>query len=1102
MNAMSFKKGKLHLEIVLIVLFRFGITTCQVNLRDTDQIMKTDSLQYDCLNYYVNREKLVYQLLSDVIHEVIPYCFRPANEFDRSPETFVNPLHKKISFEELRSTNVTSQQLLLWSNPIVVAERYQFYLNEWNVSLNEYVYNCTGPWFGLRCQYSFEFGESMSFNLIVKASFFGRKFSSIASGMMVQMPCYVLIECHRNGEFWCLDWREVCDGNVDCYDEGLDEESCFDMELNECKEDEYRCHNGLCISNDLWEEGEGDADCLDRSDEVLDTSYINFCFQDPTFRCEEHSCRPNGYTFPCGDGQCVRKFDKCSNGRHVLLLESMIAKGNLTSECWTAMVCLTKLVDQVSGSSCQRLIMNNSASEFLKQCDPFFQFPVIPVHSFHVRFFYKNSHLKSNSSELYLPDYICYDQQLCDFIIPDLVHEHLTCLQKHELLKKLEHIQKPWINIMVAIEVYFRRCLTSRVTFHNKIQCDDHPSLYPCRNSSKCISKHRIMDRKPDCFLIDDERYENSCLLNHSYRVQCRNSTKCWSPLLKSEVCQLEGELSKKDISFQRFCNGIKEHFFHDSNGKKQTDETGCEDWCDNMYARCDGYWSCSDGRDENNCTRTKCHSGTYACISPVNYTVICLPPERVNDENEINCLGAADEQQHCRNFFPPSEFSYRFRCSNSDSCLKSIELCDNKPDCPFNYDEEFCKNISFTCDKSLTYNRSEIEQVLCGLSEAENDKIQYFSLHTSSNYPSLEKNIFNEVIDWPRERDPIVSANISSFENNSWTWYCNRGLVVRTLIGNNSYHNTCMCPPSYYGHLCQYQNERISLTLRLSSIDRHATYDIIIMLIDDTDEQQRIDAYDQFVYIAKESCSIKLNRYLLFSTRGKNISKNYSVRIDAFEKNRMTYVGSWHFPITFLFLPVNRLAVSMVLSNDLIHPSSNCLINCNNGECMKYLNKGKYFCRCYPNWSGSQCNVPINCQTCSSSSICVGSANNRSICVCPLDKFGTQCLLTSTCPINACQNYGKCVPADVSIPESDYTCICSDRFFGRNCQYLKFKLDVSLNDIHIPPYLVAYFFTLSNKSKSVTTITLRKLTLFQHIVTFHISVPFHMVIIQAIDRY
>ena len=109
---------------------------------------------------------------------------------------------------------------------------------------------------------------------------------------------------------------------------------------------------------------------------------------------------------------------------------------------------------------------------------------------------------------------------------------------------------------------------------------------------------------------------------------------------------------------------------------------------------------------------------------------------------------------------------------------------------------------------------------------------------------------------------------------------------------------------------------------------------------------------------------------------------------------------------------------------------------------------------------------------------------------------------LTTTCPANACQNNGQCVPADLSIPGSNYTCICPDQFFGTNCQYSKLKLDVSLADIQIPSYLVAYFFTLSNTSQPINTILLRKLTLFQHVVTFYISVPFHLVIVQALDKF
>jgi hypothetical protein len=92
--------------------------------------------------------------------------------------------------------------------------------------------------------------------------------------MIVQIPCYVLLEYHCDERFWCLDWRGVCDGAIDCFDEGLDEKFCFEMEINECGENEYRCHNGLCIPQEFWEEDKGDADCLDRSDEVPDALYI------------------------------------------------------------------------------------------------------------------------------------------------------------------------------------------------------------------------------------------------------------------------------------------------------------------------------------------------------------------------------------------------------------------------------------------------------------------------------------------------------------------------------------------------------------------------------------------------------------------------------------------------------------------------------------------------------------------------------------------------------------------------------------------------------------------------------------------------------------
>ncbi|CAF0733814.1 unnamed protein product [Adineta steineri] len=1064
--------------------------------------MKINSLQYDCLNYHIYYEKPSAQELLDVIDEVIPYCFRPENRHERLLENSIDLSSQKLSFEQLRLQSITSLQLLSWSVSIDIAQRYEFYLSMLDTSLNEEFYNCTEPWFGSRCQYSFGFHEQISFTQIVEAMFHGRLSYFESLDTIIQVPCYVLLKCHRNGEPWCLDWREVCNGIIDCFDEGSDEEYCFDMEINECEENEYRCHNGLCISGELWEDGVGDADCLDRSDQVLDLMYKDFCFQDPTFHCEEHSCRPDGGAFACGDGQCVETFSMCENGRHLLLIDSVKSKGSLKDECWITMVCLTELDTEVDGNSCEIWLMNISIDAIHEECNSFFQFPTVPIHAPHIRLFYEKFHLNRSIKEFFFPDYICYDQQLCQFMKPDLVRENLTCLDVSELRLRIYYTMGSWIEIISAIERHFRPCLISHVTYENKTKDPTiYSSLYQCQNSLKVMSSSRIRDRQIDCFQLDDETYEHSCQLNDKYRVRCVETNTCWSPILKNEVCLLHGEHGV--VSFDRFCNGVKEYSYNDHDGIKYDDEEGCEIWlCNNMYSRCDGYWACKDGRDEDNCGHSKCPSGTHACVDPFNYTVFCLPAERVNNGN-VDCFGASDEQHECRRLYPPTDISARFRCSTDNECLSSFQLCDDELDCPKSREDEgeLCDIFQvFNCKNDLIYNRNDVEQVLCDLSEQDNRRIQYFSVQTLPAYPSLEQNFIDESFSWPIDQLFVINSNTFIIQNSSW--YCNRGLTIHLRSENDTFNNVCKCPPSYYGHLCQYQNQRISLTLHMSSVDRHTTYAIVIMLIDEIDKRQDIHSYDQFVYITKQSCTTKLNRYLLFPERPKNISHNYSIRIDAFEKTHITYVGSWYFPISFLFLPVNRMAISLILSNQSVDNSSNCLNTCVNGRCVKYLNKNKYFCRCNSKWAGIHCNISINQQICSYDSFHLGITYNQSICVCPLNKFGSRCLFTSTCPIAACENNGKCVPADVTKSNSRYTCICPDRYFGYKCQNLKARLNVSLIGIDIPAYVVGYFFTLSNQSNPITTIKLQKLTLFQHSVTFYISMLYHMVIVQANKKF
>ncbi|CAF2519977.1 unnamed protein product [Rotaria sp. Silwood2] len=181
---------------------------CQLILHDTNEMNNDNSLQFICLYYCVSKDKLTYQELSNVINEAISYCFRPLNRSENQFSNIVNTRNKNLTFEEFRINNISTEELLSWSTPIGVVEKYQLYLNEKDLSLsNEFFYNCTKPYFGLRCQYSFEFSEDMSIMNVVENEFNTR--------------------CDRGGIYICLNWREICNGSIDCIDQGLDEAFSF-----------------------------------------------------------------------------------------------------------------------------------------------------------------------------------------------------------------------------------------------------------------------------------------------------------------------------------------------------------------------------------------------------------------------------------------------------------------------------------------------------------------------------------------------------------------------------------------------------------------------------------------------------------------------------------------------------------------------------------------------------------------------------------------------------------------------------------------------------------------------------------------------------------
>ena len=130
-----------------------------------------------------------------------------------------------------------------------------------------------------------------------------------------------------------------------------------------------------------------------------------------------------------------------------------------------------------------------------------------------------------------------------------------------------------------------------------------------------------------------------------------------------------------KDVLFQDICNRIHETIPQFIHGDNHTDETECEQWpCNNIYTRCDQFWHCPNVEDEVNCTSSfHCPEYTFECVSALNWTIMCLPAEKVAD-GVMDCLGGTDEQNICRYNMLEGRSHPGF---HDRQCLSSGVLCD-----------------------------------------------------------------------------------------------------------------------------------------------------------------------------------------------------------------------------------------------------------------------------------------------------------------------------------------------------------------------------------------------------------------------------------------
>ncbi len=889
------------------------------------------------------------------ISSLVPYCLGSQDVPN------INRCYgRELPFDQLKWNNVTVTDLYTWNAPVDTINDYQMFLQN-RLPVHDGVYcNCTDQrWFGANCEYTFvSAGASSQFGDILHTRFISRK--SILGEISFLQPnttCYQELACDS---IICLDWRDICNEVWECTN-GEDEVDCVEIDIRGCRNEEFRCRNGMCIDRNFL--FDGFHDCADGSDEHKKIEMYQLMYPESiSVEREEGNWGWGWDMFSCGDGTYHSPLFRCPNGRGNAYLNNLYANPHEQDSnetlCWQTMICSMAAVfgSFVDSSSlkCRNICQYYDSDCFklrLEMCPKYYYFPSkrMTYHS-SVYFMYNTTATNPQFRDMVLPTFVCFDKYACS--IPNC--EDFIEIDGH----KCDHYTNQWIdnqifswNTLSASErkdAYFQ--FIANLYRHDKkptwSKCSQ--KLYNCRSTNTCISKFWLYDGERDCTLGDDEDSKRMCEQNSTDHFQCKKLTSTSVP---------------KCISRKHLMNTLPD----------------CSLLDDELYAlTCDTGKSlgCKYLRNDKPHIRTDYFTFQELC----NGVITSIDRKNNNETDEDDC---EEWQKTCKNRAEP--------CANGNKWKLCIPNVWN------------CNRLVRSKYKPFTFE---------GFNHQPSSRISFQSTFIS---------------------DPTKSqiTHLQSSKDSSWSdyvlHYCNQGVLLTTQDGTDR----CLCPPSYYGHSCQYQSRRVLMIISIDMIrfNKHssAVLRVVVSLLSEDNDQAF--SIEQVTHIFPIHTYIWRHLVYLRYPNNSNFHHFY-VRIDVFfiSSKSVSFLSSWRYEIPFQhILPVNRVRAHLQINS---MQSNNMCSLCSNGKCIIYANViEKSYCLCNEGWYGERCQFKSN----GTISSCALGAQTlfTNVCVCPLFAFGDKCYIQSDSQKMTCTNGGTLLSES-----SPSLCLCPEGFHGSLCQF------------------------------------------------------------------